>query len=212
MQVFDAQIPLDILASPLFAAGGFAVVPGVFASDLLAELAADARSIAERRRNVLAISEAAEGRGGSPARAFSSAHSDGLQWRLFSAPAMIGVLSRICGLRLAPTGGGSYTYYEQPGDYLALHRDIVTCDIAVITSLSTPATSGSGILLVYPDYVEEPLSSARRAGRAAAKPIPLGFGDTVVLLGGIVPHEVTPMQPGQERIVSIMCYRTPPDA
>jgi hypothetical protein len=27
------------------------------------------------------------------------------------------------------------------------------------------------------------------------------------LLGGFAPHEVTPMLDGQERVVSVMCYR-----
>jgi hypothetical protein len=29
----------------------------------------------------------------------------------------------------------------------------------------------------------------------------------VILLGGILPHEVAPTSPGQERIVAINCYR-----
>ena len=37
--------------------------------------------------------------------------------------------------------------------------------------------------------------------------MPLTRGETIVLLGGILPHEVIPMAEGQERIVSVMCYR-----
>jgi hypothetical protein len=112
-------------------------------------------------------------------------------------------------LAVAPTGGGTYTYYEQPGDFLALHRDIVRCDLAAITCLSEACATPGGGLLVYPRHATEPLSGARAAGRTAATRVPLGPGDTATLLGGIVPHEVTAMQAGQERIVSVMCYRLP---
>jgi hypothetical protein len=203
------EIPPEIVASPLYAAGGFAIIPGLFPADVLAELLAEALSAKPTgQRNVLAVSDGTEGRGGSPARAFTSAHGCALQWRLFTAPALIASLSQMCGLAAVPAGSGTYTYYQQPGDFLALHRDIFSCDLAVITCLSeTGATTRCGGLLVYPGHATEPLSRACAAGRAAATPAPLGRGDTVVLLGGIVPHEVSPMQPGQERIVSVMCYR-----
>jgi hypothetical protein len=51
------------------------------------------------------------------------------------------------------------------------------------------------------------LSTARASGRSAGTSIPLDRGHTMILLGGIVPHEVAPASPGQERIVAINCYR-----
>jgi hypothetical protein len=205
------DVPPEIAASPLYAAGGFAIIPDLFAADALADLMVEALSVRPTgQRNVLAVvSDGTEGRGGSPGRAFTSAHGREVQWRLFSAPALLASLSQLCGLA-EPTGGGTYTYYEQPGDFLALHRDIVTCDLALLTCLGeTCATPSGGGLLVYPGHATEPLSSARAAGRSAAKPVLLGPGETVALLGGIVPHEVAPMQLGQSRIVSVMCYRLP---
>jgi len=204
------DIPPEIASSPLFDSGGFVLIPSLFTAEVLADLEAEALSVRSTgQRNELVVSDAAEGRGGSPARAFTSAHSRTLQWQIFASPALIASVSQMCGLPIVPTGGGSYTYYEQPGDFLALHRDIVRCDLALITCLSESGTGvGSGGLLVYPGHTMEPLSKTREAGRAAATPVPLARGDTVALLGGIVPHEVTPMQPGQERIVSVMCYRT----
>ena len=38
-------------------------------------------------------------------------------------------------------------------------------------------------------------------------PIPLRPGETALLLGGLVPHEVTPVAAGQDRIVAIHCYQ-----
>lgn len=206
------EIPPEIKASTLCASGGFAVIPGLFAEEDFPELVAEAWSArAAGKRNVLAVPERLEERGGSPCRAFTSAHGGTVQWRLFSAPMMVASLVQICGLSVSPTGGGSYTYYENAGDFLALHRDIITCDLALITCLkeTAPEHQGGG-LLVYPSHVREPLSSVRVAGRTAAMPVRLRLGDTIALLGGIVPHEVVPMEPRQERIVSVMCYQVLP--
>ena len=208
------EIPPEIRTSALFARGGFAVIRGLFREEDFRELVAEAVSArAKGRRNELALSEMPEERGGSPCRAFTSAPGRSVQWRLFSAPALLGWLRKVCDLWVQPTGGGSFTYYENAGDFLALHRDIITCDLAVITCLkeTAPANPGGGLLL-YPKHVMASLSSVRMAGRAAATPAPLRYGDTIVLLGGIVPHEVMPTEPQQERIVSVMCYRVLPDS
>jgi hypothetical protein len=205
----SSGVPAAITASGLYANGGVLHLPGLLAADQVAELEADARSVRPAgMRNVLAVSAADEKRGGNPDRAFTSAHASHVQWRLYSSPALVASLVRVCGIAATPTGGGTYSYYEQDGDFLGLHRDIVTCDLTVITCLrETGAASGGGALLVYSQYMNEPLARARAAGRAAATQVLLGRGETVALLGGAVPHEVTGMLPGQERIVSVMCYR-----
>ncbi len=92
--------------------------------------------------------------------------------------------------------------------FSAVHRDVLQCDIAVITSLTRCTMDcPAGELVVYPDLIREPLSTARAAGRSAGTSVPLDRGHTMILLGGIVPHEVAPASPGQERIVAINCYR-----
>jgi hypothetical protein len=79
--------------------------------------------------------------------------------------------------------------------------------VAVITCLSlrVPDISAGG-LHVYPEYIQEPLSRVRATG-GGGRAVPLARGETIVLFGGILPHEVIPMAEGQERIVSVMCYR-----
>jgi hypothetical protein len=84
-----------------------------------------------------------------------------------------------------------------------VHRDTVGCDLAVITGLT--AAPDAGALVVYPAFRDKPLSAVRKAGPSAGIPIALERGDTIVLLGGSVPHELTPVS--RERIVAIMCYR-----
>jgi hypothetical protein len=199
----------EILQSPLFASGGYMVLPGWISEDTLNGLLSEARACRPNGvRCSVANSDGTEGRGGSPARAFRSGPGGGLHRRLYGSPQIAEALGRFCSARVAPTGGGTYSYYEQAGDSLALHRDVVNCDIAVITCLAlTGSHPSAGGLLVYPRHIGEPLSKVRAAGRLSGIPLPLGRGDTAVLLGGILPHEVTPLSMGQERIVAINCYR-----
>ena len=201
--------PTEVLVSRLFAAGGYLLVSGLFDEATLEGLRAEAESCRpDSVRQCLAESDGTEGRGGSPARAYRSSQGRDLHWGLHGSPEMAAALERLCGATLSATGSGTYSFYEQPGDFLALHRDILQCDVAVITSL-TPLTTGgpAGELTVYPGFIREPLSTVRAAGRQYGTPVALDRGHTIVLLGGLVPHEVTPTCVGQERIVAVNCYR-----
>jgi hypothetical protein len=199
----------QVRRSPLAANGGYIVLPGWMSNHTLRILAAEAnalRSTAERYS--VPNSDGTDGRGGSPARAFRAADGGHIHWRIHSSSRVVETLSGLCNTPVEPTGAGIYTYYEQAGDFLDLHRDEIACDVAVITSL-TPNAMGrwAGALHVYPRHIGQPLSKVRAAGRLSGVPLPLGRGDTAVLLGGTLPHEVTPLLRGQERIVAINCYR-----
>jgi len=184
-------------------------MPELLVDESIVALCTEAATLrATGQRNVLVNSAAADARGGEPARAFTIAHGGSVQWTVFNSPALVESLGRICGLATFPAGGGSYSYYEETGDFLSLHRDVEVCDLTVITCLKeSGARPGDGLLLVYPQHATGPLSAARDAGREAATEVHIGCWESVALLGGVVPHEVTAMQPGQERIVSVMCYR-----
>jgi hypothetical protein len=197
-----------VLQSRLFAGGGYLVLPGWISETALDGLLAEAKTSRPTAiRCSVPHSDSTEGRGGSPARAFRSGPGRDLHRRLHASPQMAEALGRLCSAAVAATGGGTYSYYEQTGDFLAVHRDVVKCDIAVITCLSSSdAGRSDGGLLVYPGHLGEPLSKVRAAGTSAGIPVPLRRGETAVLLGGILPHEVTPLAMGQERIVSINCY------
>ncbi len=162
----------------------------------------------EAERMLVAESDGTEGRGGFPARAYRSGPGRELHWGLHGCQQMAETLAGICGLGVSASGCGTYSYYEQTGDFLALHRDVPQCDIALITALtSCTMDCPAGELVVYPDLIRDPLSTVRTAGRSAGTSVPLDRGHTMILLGGIVPHEVAPTSPGQERIVAINCYR-----
>lgn len=200
--------PAEVLESKLFQAGGYFIVSGLFDEETLRRLRMEAEtSRLEGTRQSLAESDGAEGRGGNPGRSYRSGPGRELHWSLHGSEEMATALSSLCGATVTAAGSGNYSFYEEPGDFLAVHRDILQCDIAVITSLS-PLTEGArGELMVYPGFLREPLSAVRAAGPGCGTKVPLDRGHTVVLLGGLLPHEVTPTGVGQDRVVAVNCYR-----
>ena len=198
-----------LFESRLYKSGGFLVVTGLIAGEALTALAAEAAAARSAgARSFVLQSDAAEDRGGSPARAYRSAPGGSLHWQLHGSLQMVETLGRLCRLTLGPTGGGTFSYYEQQGDFLALHRDVFECDVALITCLTHTARDGqSGGLLVYPHAMLNPLSKVRANADARGMLLRVAPGETIILLGGMVPHEVVPLSAGEERIVAIMCYR-----
>jgi hypothetical protein len=204
------RIPDAVAASPLMRRGGFDVFEGLLDARGLALM----RSEAERLRPTARVSDVAESddeevRGGSPARRLASAPGGSVQDAFYASSWVLGFLNDVAGVPLVPTGErGTYSYYVRPGDHLALHRDIVTCDLAVITCLrDTYGSAGGGLLCLYPARHAEPLSAIRATPDRGAVTVRLEPGQTIVMFGGIVPHRLTPVDAGQERIISILCYR-----
>ncbi|HTZ60066.1 MAG TPA: hypothetical protein VMB49_18280 [Acidobacteriaceae bacterium] len=203
--------PEEVLQSRLFFARGFMLVSGLFDELTLRALHTEAEAVrAEGQRGYVAHSDGTEGRGGAPARAYRSAPCGAIHRSLFGCRQMAETLGTLCGVTVSSTGGGTYSYYERLGDFLALHRDILQCDIALIAALTDPPETRGGELTIYPKFIRAPLSRVRAAGRAFGMGLPLKRGQAAVLLGGLVPHEVLPMSEGQERIVAINCYRVQP--
>jgi hypothetical protein len=149
-----------------------------------------------------------EVRGGNPPRCFLSAPGGVIQDSFFRSPWMLQTLQSITGVSVRPSGDrGTYTYYTRAKDFLSLHRDIETCDMAVITCLANNRPQArSGSLRVYPGKFEDRLSEIKASCGAGSSLIQLMAGQTLVLLGGLLPHEVLPVDYGQERIVSVLCY------
>ena len=190
--------------------GGYAVLRDLLPNELVQRLLREAiRRTESAELSVVSTSDGEEVRGGSPARRFHSATGGEVQDGLYLGGAMRDVLGQLTGLAAVPTSRrGTYTYYVRPGDHLALHRDIVSCDVVAITCLHDGlAESGGGELRAYPGRIHEPLSAIRSSPMRGAVPVRLAAGHTAVMYGGIVPHEVTPVTAGQRRIVSVLCYR-----
>ena len=122
---------------------------------------------------------------------------------------LAGHLHALAGVPFVPTGRrGSFTYYHSPGDHLALHRDVETCDLALITALHRQGGDGrSGTLLVYPGRIGETLTEIRRTPQRGGVSVDLAAGQSILLFGGLLPHRVVPMAAGQSRTVSLLCFR-----
>lgn len=209
---FLQSIPPQARESSLMKKGGFDIFEGLVderGRRLMLEEAMTLK-IAGCRSEVV-YSDAEDVRGGSPARRFHSARGGDVQDGFYNSEWTMKFLRSICGPSLNPSGQrGTFSYYVQPGDHLAIHRDIETCDVAVITCLLDvpPDPKGDGgRLCMYPTRAFEPLSSIRATPERGAVRIRLLSGQTIVMLGGIVPHSVLPTAPDQHRIVSVLCYR-----
>ena len=185
--------------------GGVAVVHGLLDEGLQAQLLEEAMKRLAEAEKFVTEGRNLEWRGGNPARNYRATAAGLEQAQIFCSEPMLHALSDICGFALQSSGTGTYTYYHSPGDFLALHRDIVKCEVATITCLEDDGPEVRGGLRAYPEYAGRPLLEIYQ-DRPQGLELPTRRGDTVVLAGGVVPHEVTPMVAGQRRTVALACY------
>src|SRR3954452_11422484 len=186
-------VPDSILRSPLLRnCGGYAVfagLPDLWTAQRLLDEAVAVYPGATAQESL--EPDTAEGRGGKPQRRLLSSGAGPVQDAMYRAGWLAQILSEQCGLPIVPSGDrGSYSYYVRPGDFLDLHRDIETCDVALITALqdnSSPGDQG-GALVLYPDRAQEPLSAIRSRPGDGARVIKLLPGQTIIMFGGVVPH------------------------
>jgi hypothetical protein len=205
------SIPQSIRQSLLMKEGGFQVFEGLidarFRKELLTEALAQLPS--GTACNVT-VADSEEVRGGRPRRNFINASGGQLQQAFYHAPWLLDFLRGLTHSALIPTGpSGTYSYYARPGDFLDVHRDVVECDLAVISCLNEgPMDDGDGgRLSLYPERLFEPLSSIRATPQQGAVKVRLELGQTIVLYGGIIPHALLKVAEGQARVVSVLCYR-----
>ncbi|MBA3245138.1 MAG: hypothetical protein H0T61_08175 [Actinobacteria bacterium] len=150
-------------------------------------------------------------RGGSPDRWLESAPGGEALQAFYHSPRVLDLLQRLTGMEWTQSGlAGTYSYYRRPGHHLGLHRDIDECDLAVITCVHDSSESRAetgGALCLYPERVEDPLPELRARPDDGAAYVRLEPGQSVVLLGGRVPHRVLPVGEEHVRIVAPLCYR-----
>jgi hypothetical protein len=191
--------------------GGCAICNRFPSAAVCARLLAESRlCLIKAVATAVATSDQEEMRGGNPARRFVSAGGGEEQAAFYHNPETARFLAHISTCRVRPTGEqGTYTYYARPGDHLALHRDIETCDMAVVTCLLECHCKGStgGVTRFYPARQHELLSQIRATPDVGAVNVRLQVGHTMVMFGGLVPHLIEPLGLGELRIVSILCFR-----
>jgi hypothetical protein len=208
-------IPDIIQRSPLYQRGGFVLIDHLLEPSNLAQLQRESLALNSQAGENLMLEtdrsgfEINFGRGGSPARKFLSTQGSTVQDAFYQSQALTTMLETLCQTRIKPTGArGTYSYYAREGDFLALHRDILQCDLTLITCLfdhtKGAANSLGGVLRLYPNYNLQPLQSINP--HSPSHDLRLKVGQSIALLGGIVPHEVLPTSVGQIRIVSVLCF------
>ena len=201
-----------LAASPLMAAGGW-TVGELLGARARAALAVEARRshAAGATRAQLDASPDEDLRRGNPARRLESAPGGGTLQALYTAPVLHAWLRELTGLAWVPSGGlGTYSYYRREDDHLGIHRDVDECDLAVIACVAeagAPTSGLAGTLSLWPDRAGERLSEIRAAPAAGRVTVRLAPGQSIVLLGGIVPHAVEPLVAGHVRIVAPLCFR-----
>jgi hypothetical protein len=207
------EIPALLHDSPLLRQGGFGVFEGLPPSARCQQLLSESLRLGTapgHNRSLVPPSEAQPERGGTPARRLLSVHGGQEQYDFYHSPGLLSFLRELTGVVLRPSGGmGSYSFYLRRGDFLGLHRDVEDCEVAVITCLYdnfAPLGEG-GLLCLYPERMHEPLHSIRATPERGQLRLKLMPGQTLVMHGGLIPHNVEPMADGQVRIISVLCFR-----
>ncbi|HVM02223.1 MAG TPA: hypothetical protein VM263_06080 [Acidimicrobiales bacterium] len=195
--------------SPLVRSGGWRV-ERLLAGPALAALAAEAEACHRGAvESVVDEPRDDDPRGGHPDRRLETAAGGPALGALYASPVLHRLLARLTGTPWRPSGPrASYSYYRAPRHHLGLHRDVDVCALAVIACVADGGATdaGAAALHVYPSRAADALADVR-ADRRGAVAVPVAPGQAVVLLGGIVPHEVRPVGPGRCRVVAPMCFR-----
>jgi hypothetical protein len=193
--------------APIIAGGGALVVDGLIADSWFSALQAEGLAArVDARDQVRERSGHGPWRGGNPARYLASSEGGPVQNAIYADRGLSAALARLAGHPVRPTGEqGTYSYYDRPGYFLGLHRDIWRCDLALITCLqSTDGMTPSGALRLYPKSIRAPLEAI--GPDTPARDIEMHPGQSVLLLGGCVPHEVLPAGQGFSRSISVLCF------
>jgi len=201
-----------VLGRTLLARSGGSIRARLVDARALADLQEEAaRQAVDARQMLVARPVSGDRYRGDPDRWLDSAQGGPALHAFYHAPHVLELLRSLTGLTWRTTGeAGSFSYYRRPGHHLGLHRDIETCELAVITCLRddrpSPDSAG-GVLCLYPSRSTEPLADIQGSLDTRAIEVRLAPGESIVLLGGIVPHRLTPVTHGQMRIITPLCYR-----
>ena len=200
---------LSVLASsPLVRSGGVVVsrlVSAGFVDDLRMEAYAQHPAA---REALLRLGQSRDGERGAPDRWLEIATGGVALHAFIHSQTVLDYLHRLTALDWTPLGDqGAYSYYRRPGHYLGLHRDIVNCDLTVITCIARRGQGTGGVLLTYPARCRESIEGLRRSPYRGARGVMLQVGESAILLGGTVPHQLTPLDGTQIRVVAPICYR-----
>ena len=199
-----------LMAGPLGLAGGVMVCGGLPDPWTCAALLQEAR---DARRDAVRHDGGEAGRGPdrcrTPSRSLASGPGGPFQDAYYAAPWLSAFVSEEVGAPVSPSGTrGSYSYYERPGDHLSLHVDVHGCDVTLISVLhddSAPHDPG-GAVLVHRSCVGTPLDEIEARPGVPGELVRAVPGQSILILGGLVPHRVLPRHGPGTRIVAPLCF------
>jgi hypothetical protein len=199
--------PAWFRSGPLWSSGGVTVSSSLIGLSTFRDLCVEAQAAyAGSDRQESTADDNADGRGGMPGRALSTAGGGLVQDAWYLSSTLRNSVSELCGGPMRPSGNrGSYSYYLEPGDFLGLHLDVVTCDVTIITVLDDTSPDHGGALAVRRSDREVGLSHLRRVVSTSEEVIKVVPGQSIVIQGGVVPHRVIPLGAGQ-RVISALCF------
>ena len=127
------SIPDYVLQSMFLRQGGFRVFSGLLSSEWQAAMFEEASELMPYAEdNVTMGHDSEEIRGGTPPRSFLSVTAGSVLNAFYQSPEVKTFLEQVTGIPVYLSGmQGTYSFYARPGDYLGLHRDIVTCVLFV---------------------------------------------------------------------------------
>lgn len=193
--------------SPIIKSGGVLIWEDLLGSVWFEALKAE--GLAQRATAKIQYKEKADGalQYSDPDRYYLSADGSEVQTGIYHDIGLHKCLGELCGRSVRPTGiQGTYSYYEQPGHYLGLHRDIHGCDLTLITCLyREDQDSTSGALRLYVKSTRQPISEID--SNTQFRDIHVQSGQTVLLLGRCVPHEVRACGSQFKRYISVLCFK-----
>jgi hypothetical protein len=203
-----AGVRTRLSRSPLARSGGLlrTRVTGLDLPALVQDALDAHRSAVEAR-----VAERATETRGDPDRWLESAPGGPGLEAFVQSEAVLDTLIRATGVGWRPAGPGSWSYYRREGHHLGLHRDLAVCDLAVITCVVDQGGGDpdSGQLRLWPTRTRSSLDEIR-SDDSGARAVRIRPGESVLLLGGFVAHQVRPLGPDHVRIVAPVCYQALP--
>jgi hypothetical protein len=199
---------LRVRRSPVLAAGGLAVYQGLFDSDTLTALEAEAAHGTPRLDTLPEGQDLEAVRGGSPARRLSSVSGGPVLAALYGSAPLAAFIGGQVGAPVRPCGEqATFSIYNVEGAQLGIHRDVKGCDLTLITCLADndPDANG-GCTEAWPADLCTPLDELRRGACGPSLSLALQPGHAMLLHGGLVPHRIRATAAGRRRIVALMCF------
>ena len=195
-------------SSPLLAGGGVGIYEGLFLPSTLGKLLDEALSGSQRHDFLPDGYDSERVRGGTPARAIQSVAGGPVQDALFGSHALSAFVAQQVQALIRPHGmRASYSIYAGEGAHLGVHRDVLGCDVALITCLyDSEADAQGGAIDVWFDQAATPLDEVRDSCEVGYTRLALQRGQTMLMHGGVLPHRIPALRGHRVRIVSLMCF------